>query len=167
MDWLQFVINGGALVIVAAVIYYVFTKSTPDLIATFTGELRTQREAHNTELRLARESFLGALQQQRSDFREELATKRESVIEAIWDERQKPGIEFLTFNRVRDIVAQTAGRDSDSAKNVVNSMVDLGVLKADAERFGRDPDSGQSYSFHTFSLDLQHPDVRTALKLGA
>src|ERR1043165_7332351 len=79
MDWLQFVINGGALVIVAAVIYYVFTKSTPDLIATFTGEIRTQREAHNVELRLARESFLGALQQQRSDFREELAIKRDSV----------------------------------------------------------------------------------------
>ena len=79
MEWLQFVINGGALVIVAAVIYYVFTKSTPDLISTFTGELRTQREAHNSEMRLARESFLAALQEQRSDFREELATKRESV----------------------------------------------------------------------------------------
>src|SRR5258708_2821932 len=76
MEWLQFVINGGALVIVAAVIYYVFTKSTPDLIATFTGELRTQRDAHNTEMRLARESFLTALQQQRSDFREELAAMR-------------------------------------------------------------------------------------------
>ena len=79
MDWLQFVINGGALVIVAAVIYYVFNKSTPDLIATFTGELRTQREAHNVEVRMARESYLEALRQQRSDFREELAAKRESV----------------------------------------------------------------------------------------
>ena len=38
-----------------------------------------QLEAHNTEMRLARESFLTALQQQRSDFREELAAKRESV----------------------------------------------------------------------------------------
>jgi len=79
MDWIQFVINGGSLVIVAAVIYYVFTKSTPDLIATFTGELRTQREAHHAEVRLARESFLEALRQQRSDFREELAAKREAL----------------------------------------------------------------------------------------
>ena len=116
MDWLQFVINGGALVIVAAVIYYVFTKSTPDLIATFTGELRTQRDAHNTEMRLARESFLTALQQQRSDFREELAAKRESVASLAQT------IEMLSEIMVDHDRAMRAAHDHE-VRNMVQEIV--------------------------------------------
>src|SRR5690349_21840986 len=119
MDWLQFVVNGGALVIVAGVIYYVFTKSTPDLINTFTGEIRTQREAHNAELRGARESFLEALRQQRGDFREELAAKREAIA------RLAETIERLTSVVLDHDRAMRAAHQQE-VKDLVEEMVKHG-----------------------------------------
>ena len=93
--------------------------------------------------------------------------KRQQVIVAIYDERQRPGTDYLTFKRIMAVVGPIIMRDEYATKNVINNMVDISVLKMDPERHGRDPDSGIGYAFKTFSVDLYHPDVRRALKLGA
>lgn len=92
--------------------------------------------------------------------------EQESVIVAIHDERHRPGVDFLTFNRVRDIAAPVVHRDEFATKNLVNNMLTIGVLRFDQQRQGRDPVTGSPYQFNSISLDLQHPDVRRALKLG-
>jgi hypothetical protein len=92
--------------------------------------------------------------------------QQDEVIAAIHDERQKPGIDFLTFNRVRDIVERVVHRDEYATKNLINNMLTIGVLRFDQQRQGRDPLTGAPYQFNSISLDLQHPDVRRALKLG-
>ena len=85
---------------------------------------------------------------------------------AVYDERQRPGTDYLTFKRIMTVVAPIISRDDYSVKNLINNMVDNGVIRQDPERHGRDPESGVSYAFKTFAVDLQHPDVRRALKLG-
>jgi hypothetical protein len=90
---------------------------------------------------------------------------RERVIVAIHDERHRPGTDWLTFRRILGAVTPIVGRDDYSIRNLVNNMVDIGILKADPERHSRDPDTGTTYSFKTFALDLHHPDVRRALHL--
>ena len=92
--------------------------------------------------------------------------KREDVIIAIYDERQRPGTDYLTFKRIMTVAAPIVGRDEYSVKNLINNMVDIGILRMDPERHGRDPESGVGYAFKTFSIDLQHMDVRKALKLS-
>lgn len=92
--------------------------------------------------------------------------QQEDLIVAINDERNKPGTDYLTFNRIRDVVMRVANRDEYSAKNLVNNMVSITVLKNEGERRGYAPDTANAYSFSTFRLDLQHPDVRRALRLG-
>jgi hypothetical protein len=92
--------------------------------------------------------------------------KREQVIVAIHDERQRPGTDYLTFKRIMGVVMPIVGRDEYSVKNLINNMVDHSILRQDPEKHGRDPESGVSYAFKTFAVDLQHPDVRKALKLS-
>jgi hypothetical protein len=49
---------------------------------------------------------------------------------------------------------------------MVNNMLTIGVLRFDQQRQGRDPSTGAPYQFNSISLELQHPDVRRALRLG-
>lgn len=93
-------------------------------------------------------------------------TDRERVIAAIWDERNRPGSDWLTFKRIIGAVTTVVSRDEPSVKNLVNSMVDLNVLRQESSRSGFDPESRKTYSYVTFELDKDHPDVRRALKLG-
>jgi uncharacterized LabA/DUF88 family protein len=94
------------------------------------------------------------------------AAARARVICAIHEARWKPGVNWLTFNRIVETVRQVVERDEADVKNLVNSMISWGVLRIDQRREGRDPQTGASYEFNTFELDLDFPDVRAALKLG-
>ena len=91
---------------------------------------------------------------------------RNELISAIQDERLKPGTDYLTFNRIRDVVVRVTGREEFAAKNLVNNMVSITVLKNLGERRGFSPETGAAYSYATFTLDLQNADVRRALHLG-
>ncbi len=92
--------------------------------------------------------------------------KRDALIMAINNERLRPGTDWLTFKRVQGAAAQVVDRDEYALKNLVNNMIVVGVLRFDQPRQGRDPETGQVYEYKTISLDLQHNDVRQALKLG-
>jgi hypothetical protein len=94
------------------------------------------------------------------------AIQKGDVIRAIHDARQAPGIDFLTFNRMRDALWSVLQRDQGAISNLINNMVDVGVLRIEGERFGRDPATNVTYPFKTFALDLQDSDVRKALKIG-
>lgn len=91
---------------------------------------------------------------------------RDRVIRSIYDQRHSPGIDWLTFKRVSEAVAAIVRRDDLSVKNLVNNMLATSVLRFDAEKDGRDPETGALYRYRTVALDLQHPDVRRALNLG-
>ncbi len=91
---------------------------------------------------------------------------QDAVIRAISDERNKPGTDFLTFNRIRDTMMPLVGRDEWAVKNLANNMVVVGVLRYEEPRQGRDPGTGSPYQFNSIALELQYPDVRRALKLG-
>lgn len=91
--------------------------------------------------------------------------QRRAVIVAIHDERTKPGVAWLTFNRVVDTLRPVVRREDADVKNLVSSMITWGVLRVAEERVGYAPDSGQRYHYKTFELDLQHLDVRRALHL--
>lgn len=93
--------------------------------------------------------------------------QQERAIQAIHEERNKPGTGWLTFNKIIQVLMPITGRDEFATKNLVNNMTVVGVLRFDpAERQGRDPITGTFYSYRTVGLDLEHPDVRRALKLG-
>lgn len=94
------------------------------------------------------------------------AEKREALIQALSDERNKPGSDWLTFSRMVQAARTAVDRDDQSLKNLVNSMINVGVISRDQTRSGRDPDSGKTFTYATFTLDYQHPDVRRTLKLG-
>lgn len=91
--------------------------------------------------------------------------QRRAVIVAIDDERTKPGVAWLTFNRIVDTLRPVVRREDADVKNLVSSMITWGVLRVAEERVGYAPDSGQMYHYKTFELDLQHLDVRRALHL--
>lgn len=91
--------------------------------------------------------------------------QRRAVIVAIHDERTKPGVAWLTFNRIVDTLRPVVRREDADVKNLVSSMITWGVLRVAEERVGYAPDSGQMYHYKTFELDLQHLDVRRALHL--
>ncbi|MDZ7727156.1 MAG: NYN domain-containing protein [Dehalococcoidia bacterium] len=94
------------------------------------------------------------------------ADERDRVIQAIQEERNKPGNDWLTFKRILESVKRVVTRDDTSLKNLVNSMVSMGVILKERERTGVDPETKKQFSYPTFALDYQHPDVRRALKLG-
>ncbi len=91
--------------------------------------------------------------------------KREAIIFAIHDERNKPGTAWLTFKRLISVVQPIVGRDDEAVKNLLNNMTTIGVVRFDIDRTGRDPETGGSYNFRTFAIDLAHPDVKKALRL--
>lgn len=92
--------------------------------------------------------------------------KREQLIVAINNERLRPGTDWLTFKRIQGLAASVVERDEYATKNLLNNMIVVGVLRFDQPRQGRDPETGQVYEYKTITLDLQHNDVRQALKLG-
>lgn len=92
--------------------------------------------------------------------------QREAVVRALSDELNKPGSDWLTFKRMMQAVGKVVERDEPSLKNLVNSLVSVGLVRRDQTRTGRDPESGQQYTYTTFTLDYQHPDVRRTLNLG-
>ncbi len=91
--------------------------------------------------------------------------QRRDVIVAIHNERNKPGIGWLTFNRITETLKPVVRRDDTDVKNLVNSMISWGVLRVGEVRTGHAPETGASYEYKTFELDLQNPDVRQALHL--
>jgi len=91
--------------------------------------------------------------------------QRRAVIVAIHDERNKPGVAWLTFNRIVETLKPVVRREESDVKNLVNSMLSWGVLRVGEERTGHSPETGQTYQYKTFELDLQNPDVRRALHL--
>jgi hypothetical protein len=91
--------------------------------------------------------------------------QRRAVIVAIHDERHKPGVGWLTFNRIVDTLKPVVRREDTDVKNLVNSMLSWGVLRVEEERTGYSPETGQMYQYKTFKLDLENPDVRRALHL--
>ncbi|WP_322796325.1 NYN domain-containing protein [Tepidiforma sp.] len=91
--------------------------------------------------------------------------QRREVIVAIHDERNKPGVGWLTFNRILETLKPVVGREDLEVKNLVNSMISWGVLRLAEVRQGVAPDTGASYTYNTFELDLENPEVRSALKL--
>lgn len=92
--------------------------------------------------------------------------RRIAAIAAVSDERTRPGVSWLTFNRVIDLLIPVVDRERPAVRNLVNNMVAVGVLQQAGVRHGTAPDTGVSYSYVTLELDMQHPDVRQALKLG-
>ncbi|GBD24048.1 hypothetical protein HRbin29_01721 [bacterium HR29] len=94
------------------------------------------------------------------------AAAKGRVISAIHEARWKPGMNWLTFNRIVEAVKPVVERDESDVKNLVNSMISWGILRIDQRREARDPQTGALYEFNTFELDLNAPDVRMALKLG-
>lgn len=97
-----------------------------------------------------------------SDIGEEVQDK---LIVGVYDERRRPGTDWLTFKKIQQVAMNVTHRDEYATKNLVNNMLVIGVLRFDADRQGRDPETGTSYTFRTINLDLQHPDVRRALRL--
>ena len=93
------------------------------------------------------------------------ADQHDDVIRAIHDEKLRPGIDYLTFNRVQQAVGTVVQRDDYSLKNLVNNLLAVGILRFGTERSGRDA-AGNTYRFATIQLDLQHPGVRRALHLA-
>jgi hypothetical protein len=91
---------------------------------------------------------------------------REAVIAKIQEERTKPGNDWLTFNRTMTAVRSVVDRDDGSLKNLVNSMISAGVIRHDQTRTRYDPETKKQFTYPTFALDYQHPDVRRTLKLG-
>ncbi|MFN0096199.1 MAG: NYN domain-containing protein [Dehalococcoidia bacterium] len=92
--------------------------------------------------------------------------KRDAVIHAIYEERNKPGTAWLTFNRLLMVVQPIVARDDQATKNLLNNMVTIGIIRLDSERQGRDPESGAAYAYRTFAIDLGHPDVKKVLHLA-
>lgn len=92
--------------------------------------------------------------------------QREAIITALQEERTRPGSDFLVFKRMLLAVRSVLDKEEPSLKNLLNNMVSVGVIARDQPRTGRDPETGTHYTFATFSLDYQHPDVRRTLKLG-
>jgi uncharacterized LabA/DUF88 family protein len=90
------------------------------------------------------------------------APQRHEVIRAIRAARLQPGITFLTFNRICEVVAQTAvgQRLGGETRRFVNSMLADGVLTRDQVQEGFDPTTGNRYTFPSFRLNAQHECVR-------
>ncbi|MGD9932258.1 MAG: NYN domain-containing protein [Dehalococcoidia bacterium] len=91
--------------------------------------------------------------------------QRRDAITEINHARQSPGTDYLTFNRIRDAIYRIVPRDAAALANLINNMVDIGVLRIEGERYGRASDTGLTYPFKTFALDQQDPTVRQALGL--
>ncbi len=91
--------------------------------------------------------------------------QRRAVVVAIHDERYKPGVNWLTFNRVVETLKPVVRREETDVKNLVNSLISWGVLRVAETKVGHAPDTGAQYEYRTFELDLQNPDVRRALRL--
>jgi ketosteroid isomerase-like protein len=91
--------------------------------------------------------------------------QKQQVIVAVHDERNKPGVGWLTFNRIVETLKPVVRREETDVKNLVNSLISWGVLRTGEVRTGHAPDTGAYYEYKTFELDLQHPDVRRALHL--
>jgi hypothetical protein len=91
--------------------------------------------------------------------------QRRAVVVAIHDERYKPGVGWLTFNRIVETLKPVVRREDTDVKNLVNSMISWGVLKVGETKVGHAPDTGAQYEYKTFELDLQNPEVRRALHL--
>lgn len=91
--------------------------------------------------------------------------QRHQVIVAVHDERNRPGVGWLTFNRIVETLKPVVRREETDVKNLVSSMIAWGVLRTGEVRTGHAPDTGAVYEYKTFELDLQHPDVRRALHL--
>lgn len=94
------------------------------------------------------------------------ADGKAEVIRAIHDARLQPGTNWLSFNRIVETVKAVLRREESDVKNLVNSMISWGVLRYGEQREGRDPATGAAYTYNTFELDFDHPDVREALRLG-
>lgn len=92
--------------------------------------------------------------------------QQDKVVLTINDERLRPGVDWLTFNKVMSLLSPVIGRDDYSVRNLVNNMLDIGVLRFDGERMGRDPNTGAPYQYRTISLDIQNVEVQRALRLG-
>ncbi|HET7737191.1 MAG TPA: hypothetical protein VFK32_01320, partial [Tepidiformaceae bacterium] len=92
--------------------------------------------------------------------------ERTRLIIAIHDERHRPGTDWLTFNRAMEVARRVVSRDDASLKNLISNMLAINIMRFDQERAGRDPATGTFFNYKTIALDLQHRDVRTALKLG-
>ena len=94
------------------------------------------------------------------------AEKQAAAVDAITELRSRPGTDWLTFNKVQGCLGSVLSKDDYATRNLVNNMLSIGVLRFDASRDGFDPETGATYRFNTIALDLQHADVRRALKLG-
>lgn len=74
-SWLTIMERLGSLVIVAAVVYYIFQNVLPGIFARHDAEMREQRKLYVEERARDSEAFLGAIKDQRDSFSEMLATK--------------------------------------------------------------------------------------------
>lgn len=94
------------------------------------------------------------------------ANDKDRVIVALQDERMKPATDWLTFTKALAAVRTVVNRDEFSLKNLVNSMVQMQVLRQVGVRTGYDPETRKQFSYPTFDLEYESPDVRRALKLA-
>lgn len=98
--WIKDAINGSALVIVAFGAHQLLTKTFPSLVATFTSEIKAQRDLHALTLDKHNQQYTQTLENQRKDFLSELQAERASNIVAsermgtIYREQQKELIQM-------------------------------------------------------------------------
>jgi uncharacterized LabA/DUF88 family protein len=91
--------------------------------------------------------------------------ERRDVLEVLRAERDRPNVDWLTFNRIQQLVAGATNRGDYDTKNLINSMLAAGVLRFDGTREGWDPERKVTYEYRTIALEYMHPEVRRALKL--
>lgn len=90
---------------------------------------------------------------------------RAAVMEVVRAERQRPGVDWLTFNRLLQLIGPALNRGDYDTKNLINSMLAIGVLRFDDIKQGWDPERQTTYDYRTIAMDYTHPDVRRALRL--
>ena len=95
------------------------------------------------------------------------AAKSEAV-RLVQQLRQTPGVDYLVFNRVAEMLEQSpilaeigAGRD------IANAMVAAGVLQQGEQRQWYDSFTGRTGSYWTLRLNPDHEDVRAGLSAPA
>lgn len=91
--------------------------------------------------------------------------QRTAVIAGIDALHHDARLDYLTFKRIVQAVAAAVSRDEVSTYNLVNSMIQFGLVRREGRRSGR-AQTGAVYEFDTFDLDRSHPDVREALHLS-
>jgi uncharacterized LabA/DUF88 family protein len=72
-------------------------------------------------------------------------------------------LQFMSFNKLRESLLRLPDSQDWDLNRLINSAIELGILKHGEERKWMDYSTGREGIFHTFVLNLDNPDVKSRL----